>query len=363
MDLLKWVKVMDQKMTSLRVEPNLCAHLISPKSTCQSCVDHCPTKSISFSKKQIEIDDHCLECGLCSTVCPTNALLFNRPPLNQVISELVHLCEQNEIVYLHCEKMTVSDRDVTTLTVPCLGMIPREAWVTVLNKCQNLTIYHSDTSCTSCEITTGERVWKKELHAGEKMAGSSIEITSDITYSAKHKSFDQDRRAFLSGFFNEIKATNKLAIKELLGSSEVSSYQERRQENTHSKVKRELAGVSHHLYEKMTGESALPYMNKRFFLLTQLEENETLQKQKDIRLPTITDDCNFCGACTILCPTAALKMDTDNNRKSITLDPAKCVDCSLCEDICFTKSIQLQHMQNRTLLKKEQRLLVKGSNQ
>ena len=94
MDLFKWVNVLDKKMTSLSVEPNLCTHLISPKSTCHSCVEHCPTKSISFTKKKIEIDENCLECGLCSTVCPTNALLFNRPPLKQVIADLVHLCEQ-----------------------------------------------------------------------------------------------------------------------------------------------------------------------------------------------------------------------------------------------------------------------------
>ena len=66
------------------------------------------------------------------------------PLSKQVIGELIHKCEQNEQVYLHCEKMPVSDKNVTTVTVPCLGMIPREAWVTVLNKCQNLSIYHAD---------------------------------------------------------------------------------------------------------------------------------------------------------------------------------------------------------------------------
>ncbi|MEH7113434.1 4Fe-4S binding protein [Neobacillus niacini] len=357
MDLLKWVKVMDQKMTSVRVEPNLCTHLISPKSTCHSCVEYCPTKSISFTKKQIEIDAHCLECGICSTACPTNALLFNRPPLAQVLSEIVHQCEQNEQVYLHCEKMPVSDKNVVTASVPCLGMIPREAWLSMLNKCQNLTIYHADAGCSSCEVKTGERVWRKELQAGETMAGSSIKITSTITHSAKQKPFDKDRRAFLSSFFNEIKATNRLALKETLGSTEVVSYQEKRQEDKVTKLKRELGEVSNQIYEKMTNESALPYMNKRVHLLAQLQGNDTFQKQEDIRLPLIKPNCDFCGACTILCPTDALKMETESNQHSITLYPAKCVDCSLCEDICFTNSIQLQHVQNRTLLKQEQKLL------
>ena len=54
MDLFKWVNVLDKKMTSLSVEPNLCTHLISPKSTCHRCVEQCPTKSISFTKKRLQ---------------------------------------------------------------------------------------------------------------------------------------------------------------------------------------------------------------------------------------------------------------------------------------------------------------------
>jgi NAD-dependent dihydropyrimidine dehydrogenase PreA subunit len=351
--LFKWVNVLDKKMTSLSVEANLCTHLISPKSTCHRCVEQCPTKSISFTKKQIAVDENCLECGLCSTVCPTNALLFSRLPLKQVIADVVHLCEQQEQVYLHCEKMPVSDRSVTTVSVPCLGMIPREVWVTVLSKCQNLSIYHPDLGCSNCDITTGERVWKQELHAGEKMASSSIEITSTITYSPKQETYDKDRRDFLSSFFKEIKSTNKLAFRELIGNPEVQSYQEKIQENSLSKVKKEWEAVSNQIFEKMTHESAYPYMNKRALLLAQLQENEILQKQKDIRLPAITSDCNFCSACTILCPTDALKMETEHNRQSITLQPSKCVDCSLCEDICFTKSISLQHQSNEMLLNKK----------
>ena len=56
-----------------------------------------------------------------------------------------------------------------------------------------------------------------------------------------------------------------------------------------------------------------PYMNKRGLFLAELQENETLQKQKDIATSNhYTDDCNFCGACTILCPTDAMKMETEN---------------------------------------------------
>ena len=360
MNILNWVKVIDKKISALSVENNLCTKIISPKSTCNHCIDQCPMKSISFTSNEIVIDDHCVECGLCSTVCPTGALTFNRSPLKEVIGELIHKCEQNDQVYLHCEKMPVSDRNLTTVTVPCLGMIPREAWVTVLNKCKNLSIYHADRGCTGCEISTGGKVWKKELSSGERIAGSTIKISSTIISSSQQEEYDPDRRAFLSHVLKEFKTTNKLAFKEILGSSEVQSYQEKMQEDSLSKVKSGWGEVYNHLFEVVMKESAYPYMNKRGLFLAELQENKTLQKQKDTRLPIISADCNFCGACAILCPTNAMKMETKHDSPSITLQPYKCVDCHLCEDICFTKSIQLQPQPNVNLLQKRQ-VLVKGN--
>ena len=357
MNILNWVKVIDKKISALSVEHNLCTKMISPKSTCIHCIDQCPTKSISFTSKEIVVDDRCVECGLCSTVCPTGALTLNRPPLKDVIGELVLKCEQNEQVYLHCEKVSVSDRKLTTVSVPCLGMLPREAWVTVLNKCKNLSIYHANGGCASCELSTGENVWKKELSSGERMAGSKVKMTSTIIPSMKQEEYDPDRRAFLSSVLKEFKATNKLALKELIGSSEVPSYQEKMQEDSLSKVKRGWGEVYNHLFEVVTKESAYPNMNKRGLLLAELQENKSLQKQKDTRLPTISEHCNFCGACAILCPTNALNMETKHDSPSITLQPYKCVDCQLCEDICFTKSIQLQPQQNVILLQKRQVLV------
>ena len=176
----------------------------------------------------------------------------------------------------------------------------------------------------------------------------------------KQEEYDPDRRAFLSHVLKEFKTTNKLAFKEILGSSEVQSYQEKMQEDSLSKVKSGWGEVYNHLFEVVMKESAYPYMNKRGLFLAELQENKTLQKQKDTRLPIILDDCNFCGACAILCPTNAMKMETKHDSPSITLQPYKCVDCHLCEDICFTKSIQLQPQPNVNLLQKRQ-VLVKGN--
>lgn len=345
-------------MTTLSVEAKLCTHLISPKSLCSSCVDHCPMKSISFKESTIQIDESCVDCGLCTTVCPTNALMYNRPPLKQLVSEIVHKCEQHEKVYLHCERIPIRERNATTVTVSCLGVIPKEAWVTMIGKCENLSVFHPDGGCNSCQMMIGEKIWRKELSSGEGMVGKQMKITSIIESNKQKAQYDKGRRAFLSTIFNEFKTTNKVAIKEMAGGSPVQSYKEKIQDDPILKVKKEWEEMSNRIVEKMTNESVYPYMNKRRLFLTELQNNDTLQRRKDIRLPTISPDCDFCSACTILCPTNALLKENKNGQTTITLQPYKCVDCSLCEDICFSKSINLQYESNSMLLS-EAKVLVK----
>lgn len=362
MNLLNWFKVIDKKMTALHVESNLCTKCISPKSTCQSCFDVCPKNSLSFVKNELVIEDSCVECGLCSTVCPTGALSMNRPSLPSFINELVHTCKQNEKVYLHCDQVSLSKKKVKAVSLPCLGMVAKEAWVKLLNQCENLTVYHPEQVCQSCDISSGEAVWREQLAAGEAISGNKMTITTTVDESGKPVSYDLDRREFLSSLFSEVKSTNKLAINEWVGEAAVPSYQEKVNADSLTKVKKEWGAISNVMVEKVTKESVYPYMKKRSLFLSELEGNEGLQNRSDIRLPDISPDCSFCKACTILCPTEAIAMKQVDEKEVITLQPHKCVDCSLCEEICYTESIRLQHQRNQTLLREEYVIAKNSSN-
>jgi hypothetical protein len=61
---------------------------------------------------------------LCTSVCPTSALSSQRPSLNQLVTDIIQKCKQNERVYLHCKRMPISDSEISSVSVPCLGMIP-----------------------------------------------------------------------------------------------------------------------------------------------------------------------------------------------------------------------------------------------
>ncbi|ETI68917.1 4Fe-4S binding protein [Neobacillus vireti] len=352
MNLFKLVNVIEKGMSGLNIEQNLCTRLISPKSTCQSCVANCPTNSITFKNNKIEIDDQCVECGLCTTVCPTSALSSQRPSLNQLVTTIIQMCEQNEKVYLSCDKMQISNSEIAAVTVPCLGMIPREVWVSISSVCDNLSIYQSEKSCRDCEVTMGEAVWRSEMGAGEAMSEKQLFVTSTIQPSKEKTQFNNGRRTFFTRLVSEIKTTNKHALRVELGGAGIQTYQEKLQDHPVKNLKKEWTAVTNRIVERFTNESAFPYLNKRNLFLAELQKNEDLKKRKDCRLPTILPDCNFCGACTILCPTSALTLENANRTTRINLEPAKCIDCHLCEEICFFQHISLQDEPNHKLLTK-----------
>lgn len=353
LSLFKLANVIDKRMTAISIEKNLCTKWISPKSSCQKCMDFCPMNCIAFQKDGIELGASCLECGLCTAVCPTGALTQQHPSLHQVVEEIIHTCEKHKYVYLHCSKMEIPEKDATTIRLPCLGAIPREAWVKIIGQCHNLMIYHNG-SCGTCEFQKGEAVWKEELSAAESIMEKCLLLTPDVLYVEKKKEYDHGRRVFFKTLLKEIKTTNHLAIREVIGSSGVQSYRDRLESNTDEAIKKQWDQFSVKVTEMLTTKTSYPYyMQKRTLFLDELKKNNVLLEKKDIRLPVIHPDCGLCNACTMLCPTSALMMEHNDGKKAIKLEPYKCVDCRLCEEICYFGSIRLEKVENRTLMLSE----------
>ncbi|MCH6267641.1 4Fe-4S binding protein [Neobacillus citreus] len=351
MNLMTWAKAIEKNTTTLMIEANLCTRLISPKSTCRQCVDSCPTNCITFTKDTLEITDSCLECGLCTTVCPTSALSSNRHSLHHLVETVLHTCKESEHVYLHCQRHSIKEECVAAVAVPCLGSIPREAWLTFLEECDNLSIHLPDGGCDRCEIKQGEELWQRELAAAERMSGKCMDLALALKKSTELEGLDKSKRSLFHSIWREWKDVHKLAVKETLGCAEIKPYQEKLKSDSASLIRKEWNVAANGVMEKVFKESTYPYMVKRNLFLNQLIKNKDLQTEKNVRVPMILSDCTLCGACSILCPTNALVQETENGATQIKLIPANCVDCKLCEEICYFKQIQLIEAENRVLLK------------
>ncbi|MGM0568865.1 MAG: 4Fe-4S binding protein [Elusimicrobiota bacterium] len=58
---------------------------------------------------------------------------------------------------------------------------------------------------------------------------------------------------------------------------------------------------------------------------------------KDIRRDE--DKCTHCGACVVMCPTDALRVE--GKRREVVFDSEKCIACELCIDPCPVRAMEV----------------------
>ncbi len=68
-----------------------------------------------------------------------------------------------------------------------------------------------------------------------------------------------------------------------------------------------------------------------------LEEQEIIVSEVAQRIYRDEKSCVECGACTAICPTAALHMDKERH---LAFDVEKCVVCTRCVKICPVRAIK-----------------------
>lgn len=70
-------------------DPAICAHARSGQPGCSNCINACPAEAIISLREQIEVDPYlCQGGGACATVCPTGAIRYVYPPLEDQINRL-----------------------------------------------------------------------------------------------------------------------------------------------------------------------------------------------------------------------------------------------------------------------------------
>lgn len=68
---------------------DICAHSASNLTGCTRCLDACPTQAIHSIVDAVEVDPHlCQGVGICATACPTGAISYAYPPVNDLLDNL-----------------------------------------------------------------------------------------------------------------------------------------------------------------------------------------------------------------------------------------------------------------------------------
>ncbi len=293
----KMSNVLMKKIDKMEVEPNKCLKVRAVTSNCSACMDACPKNSINITLDSIELDETCIDCGLCTAVCPTNALKWNHPPLMQLMNQIFRISEKETDVYIACSSSFKKNHKSNVVEVPCLGMLPEEFWISIGMNALNLGIIHDPKQCSGCAVSTGEEMFLEEIKKAETVINKRFTVCSSINEkdSLERALINHNRRIFLTAFLEEVKETNTIAFKEALEMEKILSPFEKfdryyQQHNEIDEVVEEIKEVKQAVIDRLVNDTVI-HTDKRTILFNEFKKFPELQEQMTFSIPEIAESC------------------------------------------------------------------------
>jgi ferredoxin len=334
-----------KKMDKIEVEANKCLKIRAVTSSCTACKDVCPVDSIDITQDAVEIKDCCIECGLCTSVCQTNALKWIHPPHIQLLDRLKRLSDRENEVYIGCTTSIKGQVLSNVVEVPCLGMLPIEFWISSAVRIPNMVIYYPPNDCDRCKTHEGATLFLNHKKKAEAVLDHTLSISASINKGEDDALIDHNRRRFFSTLMEEAKETNTITMREVMEVETTLSPFEKfdrhiKQQTDIEELTKSATEMKDQLVDRLLNGSVI-HTDKRAMLLQAIEKDRSLPEKITFFIPKVEESCSLCGACAILCPTDAMIMDEE----TLILSTDKCVSCGLCEEICYEKHI---HMTKRS---------------
>lgn len=304
------LELLDKPETGLEGKVNiynhLCLNIRSGQELCRACEEVCPVEALQLDGR-IKIGD-CVACGLCAATCPTGVLDELWPALGKVLGVSK---DPRPRLWVTCQQ-AVAFRDA--LRINCLGELTPELVLFLLNRnIGSISVLYDPAICERCDLRSGQRNWNTVLHKLSSIyppESGRFEVHREIPDQAESEqsAVNFSRRTLLRSFSSEAQQT---AANLLLGKNKKSSHTYFAQ------------GLS---------------MRRQLFIyvLSHLspEQIDALEPGY-LRHPEISQECTWCGSCSTLCPSGAMRLEVlDDGSKSLTVNPTECNLCGLCASIC-----------------------------
>lgn len=341
----------------LGFEPELCLRQISPRSACDNCERVCPVDAIKITRStragqmaDMHLDeDACIECGLCTLVCPTGAFTWANPSLMQLRSKIAKLAQAGiGDIYITCDKTGAAELGASFVSVPCLGMLPWEFWLSIQSDYDNVSVFLPDGLCSECEITGGEDSLVEQISLAEEISGKGFDLV-DRKRDLKLKDireelgYDPSRRGFFTGFADTGKRVAGMAFETVMGTEFEERPRDAVERFKDQRVKmqqvmgEEISEEDKHRAAISVGSTAVLTV-RRHLLLETLKRHPELAPSTPVIVPSVSSLCTDCKACAYLCPTEAITIGPNG----IMMNAQYCVSCRLCNEICWPGAIQFE---------------------
>lgn len=276
---------------------------------CSRCVSGCQSKALVSDSGKISFQaDRCTHCGICSALCPAGAFSIEGFNLIETLKELDK--EKSYVVSCYRSKY----KSENEMRLPCVGILPPES-IVFLGLTYQGDIFFNLSECEECINSRAAERFVQQLRHVQKEIGHLFmaRLLPVQTTDAFHPEDRNDRRQFLFS----------------LGGSMADI------------VTNRLAPAKRTSKEKHVTK----WIPERLQLLHNILQNVTASQRETILsacAPSleISSSCTLCPRCSGMCPTGALKIRKDGDKKELSYNRLLCTACGLCTKFCKEDAIR-----------------------
>ena len=391
-----------------------CLRAAKLSTDCRVCLDSCPADGLSAQEGQRPYtNSNCLKCGLCVSLCPTNALAATSKTVQLIIRLFLQYSLRTELLTITCNRtfavlkleressepaeararLKALDRatlNETLLTVPCMAMLSKELWFVILNEIgvSNLRRLHmllSSEQCDLCPVNSlgnVPNIIEEAKGMAESWAAQSVKsISVPNEMPSRHFSSvrdylvgesEVDRRGVFTGFVEEL--VNSWSSTQKVGNRvpDETLRNQRRKESVQTTL------LADDLKDTYTGVDKPTLSAFRLALVEALGRNPSNANRVRLLVSeTVGERCDSCGECLKACPIHARRQAGDDRRRegdasrqagdthqhegdtdqheggAVFTDALYCMGCSACIQACPQEAIVFIQITGEAFLRKQ----------
>ncbi|NMG73264.1 4Fe-4S dicluster domain-containing protein [Aromatoleum diolicum] len=301
------------------------------RADCRCCIEACPRASLALHDGGLELDPvACSSCGICAASCPTGALAVEGFTLPAVVPPqgITVACER-----VHGAAPGAAHR------VPCLGGLALTDWLRLALTAGDAPLrIVDDGSCTHCANATGAGEPAIPLLDAARRALTEAGVPAESLpqrvkpaplpngNEGRNASADEvvaSRRGFFAGLSRSVASA---LTQTTTGDAQFAA----------------PARIQRPRRDTIPGQRG----EETRLLLLQIAQRHGRPHPVRATLPALAANsaCRAHGACTGVCPTGALQLesDADNASAHLRFDAWLCVACGACSGICPSRALTLE---------------------
>lgn len=291
----------------LVVDISRCLKMRFSESDCHRCIDICPQGAVTLDGGLILNSEQCRGCLLCTSVCLVGALEQNSD-FDVLLSKLSKVSDP----VLGC----IRTNESSNATLACLGGLSEEHLV-VLGNALTGKLTLNLTACKGCPNSSMLPYLYQRIevlaNAGLLEGGCRI-VTAESVQDICYRDESVGRRSFFKSFRNSLFQSAAVML------SVNNEAIERQTEYAGKRVpvRQELLNSVRNTYSR--------------------ELAEQIRQHFDAQV-TFGEVCTKCQGCVAICPTGALKTETED--ETPIFDRLQCTGCGLCREFCLDGAVRV----------------------